>query len=60
MWLNKTKVFQPRIPGLLRLAKVIKGRQVAFLLKEVGLLSLLFQDAEQEATAWGWSPQGHS
>ena len=42
----KTKVFQLQIPGLLRVVKVTEDQQVAFLLKQVGLLQLLLQDAE--------------
>ena len=42
----KTKVFQLRIPGKLRVVKVLEDQQVAFLLKQMGLLQLLLQDAE--------------
>ena len=54
----KTKVFQLRSPGLLRVVNVIEDRQVAFLLKQVGLLQLLYKMLS-ERPFLGWSPQGH-
>ena len=54
----KTKVFQLRIPGLLRAVNVVEDRQVAFLLKEIGLLQLLYKMLS-ERPFLGRSLQGH-
>ena len=54
----KTKVFQLRIPGLLRAVNVVEDRQVAFLLKQMGLLQLLYKMLS-ERPFLGRSLQGH-